>query len=161
MMSLVIGMVAVMIFMIVYYRLMGLVANLSLMFNLLVIVGVLSMIQATLTLPGIAGIVLTVGMAVDANVLIYERIREELRLGNSPHAAIHSGFERAFGTILDSNLTTLIAAVILFSFGTGPVRGFAVVLFIGILSTLFTAVTGTRAIVNLIYGGRRLTHVSV
>jgi len=161
MMSLVIGMVAVMIFMIVYYRLMGLVANLSLIFNLLVIVGVLSMIQATLTLPGIAGIVLTVGMAVDANVLIYERIREELRLGNSPHAAIHSGFERAFGTILDSNLTTLIAAVILFSFGTGPVRGFAVVLFIGILSTLFTAVTGTRAIVNLIYGGRRLTHVSV
>ena len=161
MMSLVIGMSAVMVFMIVYYRLMGLVANLSLIFNLVVIVGVLSMIQATLTLPGIAGIVLTVGMAVDANVLIYERIREELRLGNSPHAAIHSGFERAFGTILDSNLTTLIAAVILFSFGTGPVRGFAVVLFIGILSTLFTAVTGTRAIVNLIYGGRRLTHVSV
>ena len=161
MMSLVIGMGAVMVFMVVYYRLMGLVANISLIFNLLVIVGVLSMIQATLTLPGIAGIVLTVGMAVDANVLIYERIREELRLGNSPHAAIHSGFERAFGTILDSNLTTLIAAVILFSFGTGPVRGFAVVLFIGILSTLFTAVTGTRAIVNLIYGGRRLTHVSV
>jgi preprotein translocase subunit SecD len=160
-MSMVVGMACVMVFMIVYYRTMGLLANVSLLFNFIVIVGAMSLIQATLTLPGIAGIVLTVGMAVDANVLIYERIREELRLGNSPHGAIHAGFERAFGTILDSNLTTLISAVILFSFGSGPVRGFAVTLFIGILSTLFTAVTGTRALVNLLYGGRRLSHVSV
>jgi preprotein translocase subunit SecD len=159
--SMVIGLAGVMLFVVVYYRMMGVLANLSLLFNLVVIVGAMSLIQATLTLPGIAGIVLTVGMAVDANVLIYERIREELRLGNSPHGAIHAGFERAFTTILDSNLTTLIAAVILFSFGSGPVRGFAVTLFVGILSTLFTAVTGTRAMVNLIYGGRRLSKVSV
>jgi len=161
MMSMAIGMAGVMLFVVLYYRMMGVLANLSLLFNFLVIVGAMSLIQATLTLPGIAGIVLTVGMAVDANVLIYERIREELRLGNSPHAAIHAGFERAFTTILDSQLTTLIAAVILFSFGSGPVRGFAVTLFIGILSTLFTAVTGTRAMVNLLYGGRRLSQVSV
>jgi preprotein translocase subunit SecD len=159
--SMVVGLAGVMLFVVVYYRMLGVLANLSLLFNLLVIVGAMSLIQATLTLPGIAGIVLTVGMAVDANVLIYERIREELRLGNSPHGAIHAGFERAFTTILDSNLTTLIAAVILFSFGSGPVRGFAVTLFVGILSTLFTAVTGTRAMVNLIYGGRRLSKVSV
>jgi preprotein translocase subunit SecD len=159
--SMAVGMVGVVIFVVAYYRMMGVLAVLSLTFNFLVIVGAMSLIQATLTLPGIAGIVLTVGMAVDANVLIYERIREELRLGNSPHSAIHAGFERAFTTILDSNLTTLIAAVILFSFGSGPVRGFAVTLFIGILSTLFTAVTGTRALVNLIYGGRRLARVSV
>jgi preprotein translocase subunit SecD len=161
MLSMAVGMVGVMIFVVLYYRMMGVLANLSLLFNFLVIVGAMSLIQATLTLPGIAGIVLTVGMAVDANVLIYERIREELRLGNSPHAAIHAGFERAFTTILDSQLTTLIAAVILFSFGTGPVRGFAVTLFIGIISTLFTAVVGTRAMVNLLYGGRRLSQVSV
>lgn len=160
-MSMAVGMAVVMIFVIAYYRMMGLLANLSLLFNFIVIVGAMSIIQATLTLPGIAGIVLTVGMAVDANVLIYERMREELRLGNSPHGAIHAGFERAFATILDANLTTLISAVILFSFGSGPVRGFAVTLFIGILSTLFTAVMGTRSLVNLLYGGRRLSRVSV
>ena len=159
--SMVVGMAGVVVFVVAYYRMMGVLAIASLVFNFIVIVGAMSIIQATLTLPGIAGIVLTVGMAVDANVLIYERIREELRLGNSPHGAIHAGFERAFTTILDSNLTTLIAAVILFSFGSGPVRGFAVTLFIGILSTLFTAVTGTRAMVNLIYGGRRLSSLSV
>jgi preprotein translocase subunit SecD len=159
--SMAVGMLGVVIFVVSYYRMMGVLAVVSLAFNFLVIVGAMSIIQATLTLPGIAGIVLTVGMAIDANVLIYERIREELRLGNSPHAAIHSGFERALTTILDSNLTTLIAAVILFSFGTGPVQGFGVTLFIGILSTLFTAVTGTRALVNLVYGGRRLARVSV
>jgi preprotein translocase subunit SecD len=107
-------------------------------------------------LPGIAGIVLTMGMAVDANVLIYERIREESRNGNSPQAAIHAGFDRAFDTILDSNLTTLIAAIMLFGFGTGPIKGFAVTLSIGIVTSMFTAVTGSRALVNLIYGGRKL-----
>jgi preprotein translocase subunit SecD len=117
--------------------------------------------QATLTLPGIAGIVLTMGMAVDANVLIYERIREELRNGNSPQAAIHAGFDRAFDTILDSNLTTLIAAIMLFGFGTGPIKGFAVTLSIGILTSMFTAVTGSRALVNFIYGGRKLQKLAV
>jgi preprotein translocase subunit SecD len=119
------------------------------------------MLQATLTLPGIAGIVLTMGMAVDANVLIYERIREELRNGTSPQAAIHSGFHRAFDTILDSNMTTLIAAIMLFGFGTGPIKGFAVTLSIGIVTSMFTAVTGSRALVNLFYGGRKLQKLSV
>jgi len=122
-------------------------------------VAVLSMLQATLTLPGIAGIVLTVGMAVDANVLIFERIREELRAGNTPQAAIHAGYEKAFSTIADANITTLIAAVVLFSLGTGPIKGFAVTLSIGILTSMFTAIMGTRAVVtvvNLVFGGRRL-----
>ena len=126
------------------------------MFNLVLIVALLSMLQATLTLPGIAGIILTIGMAVDANVLIFERIREELKLGNTPQAAIHTGFDRAFGTILDANITTLIAAVVLFGLGTGPVKGFAVTLSLGILTSMFTAVMGTRAVVNYLYGGRRL-----
>jgi preprotein translocase subunit SecD len=133
----------------------GLVANLALTLNLVLIVAILSMLQATLTLPGIAGIVLTVGMAVDANVLIFERIREELRIGNSPQASIHAGYEKALSTIADANITTLIASIVLLSFGTGPVKGFAVTLSIGILTSMFTAIFGTRAIVNLIYGGRR------
>jgi preprotein translocase subunit SecD len=115
----------------------------------------LSLLQATLTLPGIAGIVLTVGMAVDANVLIFERIREELRAGNSPVASIHAGYEKAVTTIADANITTLIAAIVLFGFGTGPIKGFAITLSIGIATSMFTAIMGTRAVINLIYGRRR------
>jgi len=146
----------VLVFMAIYYRLFGLVADLALALNLVMIVAILSMLQATLTLPGIAGIVLTVGMAVDANVLIFERIREELRNGNSPHASIQAGYEKAFSTIADANITTLIAAIVLLSYGTGPIKGFAVTLSIGIVTSMFTAIMGTRAVVNLIYGGRRL-----
>jgi len=154
--SVIVGFVLVLVFMAVYYRAFGLIADLALVFNLVLIVAVLSMLQATLTLPGIAGIVLTVGMAVDANVLIFERIREELRAGNTPQAAIHAGYEKAFSTIADANITTLIAAVVLFSLGTGPIKGFAVTLSIGILTSMFTAIMGTRAVVNLVFGGRRL-----
>ena len=138
--SVVIGFIAVLIFMAIYYRVFGLVANLALTLNLVLLVAVLSLLQATLTLPGIAGIVLTVGMAVDANVLIFERIREEIRLGNSPQASIYAGYEKAFGTIMDANLTTLIVAIILFAFGTGPIKGFAVTLSIGIVTSMFTAI---------------------
>jgi preprotein translocase subunit SecD len=150
-----IGFFLVLVFMALYYRVFGLVADLALTLNLVLIVAVLSLLQATLTLPGIAGIVLTVGMAVDANVLIFERIREELRNGNSPQASIHAGYEKALSTITDANITTLIAAVVLLSFGTGPIKGFAVTLSIGILTSMFTAIMGTRAIINLLYGGRR------
>ena len=143
------------------YKWFGMIANTALAANVVLIIAALSMLQATLTLPGIAGIVLTMGMAVDANVLIYERIREELRNGTSPQAAIHSGFHRAFDTILDSNMTTLIAAIMLFGFGTGPIKGFAVTLSIGIVTSMFTAVTGSRALVNLFYGGRKLQKLSV
>jgi preprotein translocase subunit SecD len=153
--SVLIGFSLVLIFMAVYYRVFGMVADLALAMNLVLIVAVLSMLQATLTLPGIAGIVLTVGMAVDANVLIFERIREELRSGNSPQASIQAGYEKALSTIADANITTLIAAVVLLSFGTGPVKGFAVTLSIGIVTSMFTAIMGTRAIINLLYGGRR------
>ncbi|MFO1424689.1 MAG: protein translocase subunit SecD [Candidatus Competibacteraceae bacterium] len=143
------------------YKWFGMIANAALAANVVLLIAALSMLQATLTLPGIAGIVLTMGMAVDANVLIYERIREELRNGNSPQAAIHAGFDRAFDTILDSNMTTLIAAIMLFGFGTGPIKGFAVTLSIGIVTSMFTAVTGSRALVNLIYGGRKLQKLTV
>ncbi len=159
--SVVIGFVLVVVFMAVYYRVFGLVADLVLFVNLVMIVAVLSMLQATLTLPGIAGIVLTVGMAVDANVLIFERIREEIRNGNTPQASIHAGYEKALSTIVDANITTLIAAVVLFSFGTGPIKGFAVTLFIGILTSMFTAILGSRAVVNLIYGGRRVRKLAI
>jgi preprotein translocase subunit SecD len=159
--SVVIGMALVIVFMAFYYRLFGLVADMALILNLVLIVAVLSMLQATLTLPGIAGIVLTVGMAVDANVLIFERIREELRNGNTPHASIQAGYEKAFSTIVDANITTLIAAVVLFSFGTGPIKGFAVTLGIGIVTSMFTAIVGTRAVINLIHGGRRLQTLSI
>lgn len=159
--SVIIGFILVLVFMGVYYRVFGLVANLALAFNLVMIVAVLSMLQATLTLPGIAGIVLTVGMAVDANVLIFERIREELRNGNSPQASIHAGYEKAFSTIADANITTLIAAVVLFGFGTGPIKGFAITLSIGIVTSMFTAIMGTRAVINLIYGGRRTTELAI
>jgi preprotein translocase subunit SecD len=129
--------------------------------NLVLIVAVLSMLQATLTMPGIAGIVLTVGMAVDANVLIFERIREELRNGNTPQASIHAGYAKALSTIADANVTTLIASIVLFSFGSGPVKGFAVTLSIGILTSMFTAIMGTRAVINLVYGGRRLKRLPI
>jgi len=154
--SVVIGFVLVLIFMAFYYRSFGIIANIALTFNLVMLVAVLSILQATLTLPGIAGIVLTVGMAVDANVLIFERIREEIRNGNSPQASIHAGYEKAFGTIADANVTTLIAAIVLFSLGTGPVKGFAVTLSIGILTSMFTAIVGTRSIVNLLYGNKNI-----
>ena len=159
--STVIGFVAVLIFTAMYYRVFGLIADLALAFNLVMIVAILSMLQATLTLPGIAGIVLTIGMAVDANVLIYERIREELRNGNSPQASIQAGFEKAFGTIADANITTLIAAVVLLAYGTGPIKGFAVTLSIGILTSMFTAIMGSRAVVNLLYGHRRVARLSI
>jgi len=153
--SVIIGFVLVLIFMVFYYRVFGLVANMALTLNLVLIVAILSMLQATLTLPGIAGIVLTVGMAVDANVLIYERIKEELRNGLSPQAAISSGYEKAFSTIADANITTLIAAIVLYGMGTGPIKGFAITLAIGIVSSMFTAIMGTRAVINLIYGRKK------
>jgi preprotein translocase subunit SecD len=145
----------------IYYKIFGLFADIALGLNLVLIVAMLSLLQATLTLPGIAGIVLTVGMAVDANVLIFERIREEIRNGNSPQASIHSGYEKAFSTIADANITTLIAALMLFSFGTGPIQGFAVTLSLGIISSMFTAIMVTRGLVNLIYGGRNLKKLTI
>jgi preprotein translocase subunit SecD len=159
--SVLIGFVLVLIFMMVYYRLFGAVACGALMINLVLIVAVLSLFQATLTLPGVAGIVLTVGMAVDANVLIFERIREEIRNGNTPQASIHVGYDRALSTIVDANVTTLIAAVVLFNFGTGPIKGFAITLSIGIVTSMFTAILGTRGVINLIYGGRRVQRLSI
>jgi preprotein translocase subunit SecD len=159
--SVIIGFILVLIFMAVYYRVFGLVANLALTFNLVMIVAVLSMLQATLTLPGIAGIVLTTGMAVDANVLIFERIREEIRNGNTPQASIEAGYQKAFSTIADANITTLIAAIVLFGFGTGPIKGFAITLSIGIATSMFTAIMGTRAVINLFYGGRRVPKLQI
>jgi preprotein translocase subunit SecD len=152
----------VFIFMMIYYRAFGVVANLALGANLILIIGVMSLIPgATLTLPGMAGIVLTVGMAVDANVLIFERIREEIRAGKSVQQAIHQGYDAAFSTIIDANITTLIAALILFAVGTGPIKGFAVTLSIGILTSMFTAVIGTRTVVNAVWGGKRLDKLSI
>ena len=156
------GFAAIALFMCLYYGLFGLISTLALAFNLLLLVAVLSMLQATLTLPGIAAIALTLGMAIDANVLINERVREELRAGASPQMAIHQGYDRAWGTILDSNITTLIAGVALLAFGSGPVRGFAVVHCLGILTSMFSAVVFSRGLVNLWYGGRkRLKSVSI
>ncbi len=159
--SVAIGLLLVLIFMAVYYKVFGLVADLALVLNIVLIVALLSLLQATLTLPGIAGIVLTVGMAVDANVLIFQRIREEIKNGNSPQASIHAGYEKAFSTIADANITTLIAAIVLFNFGTGPIKGFAVTLSLGIVTSMFTAIIGTRAVVNLIYGNRRLEKLTI
>ncbi|NRB70415.1 MAG: protein translocase subunit SecD [Xanthomonadales bacterium] len=153
--SVLIGFVLVLIFMAIYYRVFGLVANLALAANLVLLIALLSALGATLTMPGIAGIVLTVGMAVDANVLIFERIREEIDNGNTPQASIRAGYEKAFSTIADANVTTLIAAFVLFLFGTGPVKGFAVTLSLGIVTSMFTAIMGTRSVINLIYGGRK------
>lgn len=153
------GLGVVLLFMLVYYRVFGFAANLALAANLVLLMACMSLFGATLTLPGIAGIVLTVGMAVDANVLIFSRVREELAAGQTPQTAIHAGFERAFTTILDANLTTLIVAVVLYAIGSGPVKGFAVTLSIGILTSMFTAIVGTRAVINLIYGGRNVKKV--
>jgi preprotein translocase subunit SecD len=153
--SVMIGFILVLIFMALYYRVFGLVADMALFANLVLLVAMLSMLGATLTMPGIAGIVLTVGMAVDANVLIFERIREELRNGNTPQASIRAGYDKAFSTIADANITTLIAAFVLFLFGTGPIKGFAVTLSLGILTSMFTAIMGTRSVINLIYGGKK------
>jgi preprotein translocase subunit SecD len=160
--ALVIGMAAVFVFMAIYYRTFGLVADVVLLANVILLAALLSLMRASLSLPGIAGIILTVGMAVDANVLIYERIREEIRKGVSPQAAIRAGFEKAFSAIADSNITTLIAGVVLWVFGTGPIRGFAVVLTLGIATSLFTSLMGSRALITLMYGGRRkLTRLSI
>jgi preprotein translocase subunit SecD len=156
-----VGFAAVALFMLVFYRVFGIVANFALFMNVAMMIAVMSAIGAALSLPGIAGIVLTVGMAVDANVLIFERIREELRDGQSPQGAIIAGYDRAYTTIIDANLTTLIVAFILFAVGTGPVKGFAVTLSIGILCSMFTAITVTRAVVQLIYGNRRVAKLSI
>ncbi len=156
-----IGLALVVIFMILYYRVFGVAAVIALTTNLILLVACMSLLGATLTLPGIAGIVLTVGMAVDANVLIFARIREELARRMSPQMAINAGFERAVATILDANITTLIVAVILYAVGTGPIKGFAVTLSLGIITSMFTAILGTRALVNLIYGGRRVDSLSI
>ncbi|MEN9528052.1 MAG: hypothetical protein RLY56_2003 [Pseudomonadota bacterium] len=156
------GMLGIFIFMAIYYRVFGVVANLVLFLNVVMLAALLSLLKAALTLPGIAGIVLTVGMAVDANVLIYERIREELRNGTTPQASIARGFEKAFSAIADSNVTTLIAGIVLWALGTGPIRGFAVTLCLGIATSMFTAILGSRAILTLMYGGnRRLTSLPI
>ena len=159
--SMIIGFLAVVAFMLFYYRWFGFAANIALAANIVLITGVMSLLGATLTLPGIAGIVLTVGMAVDANVLIFSRIREELQGGSDPQIAIKEGFGRAFTTIFDANITTLIAAVVLYAIGTGPIKGFAITLSIGIVTSMFTAILGTRAIVNLMYGNKRLKELKI
>ena len=159
--SVMIGFLMVILFMSFYYRLFGLAANIALTSNLVLITGIMSLLGATLTLPGIAGIVLTVGMAVDANVLIFSRIREELKGGKNPLQAIQDGFSRAFITIFDANITTLIAALILYAIGTGPIKGFAVTLSIGIITSMFTAIMGTRAIVQLMYGSRNIQELKI
>jgi preprotein translocase subunit SecD len=159
--SVYLGILLVALFMLVYYKLFGIAANLALAANLVLLVAIMSIFGATLTLPGIAGIVLTLGMAVDANVLIFSRIKEEIKNGMSPQQAINAGYDRAFTTILDANLTTLIVAVILYGIGTGSIKGFAVTLSIGILTSMFTAIMGSRAIINLIYGGRAVKKLSI
>jgi len=160
--SILIGFILVLLFMVFYYKVFGLFANVALCLNLVIIIAVLSLIPgATLTFPGIAGIVLTVGMAVDANVLIFQRIREELTRGVSIQEAIDAGYAKAFGTIADANITTFVVAMVLFAVGTGPVRGFAVTLSIGLLTSMFTAIVVTRALVNRVYGGRKVQRLAV
>ncbi|MFC3121122.1 protein translocase subunit SecD [Agaribacter flavus] len=156
------GLIAVLVFMLIYYRAFGVVANIALVVNVVMIIGIMSMVPgATLTLPGMAGIVLTVGMAVDANVLIFERIREEIREGRSPQQAIHFGYDNAFSTILDANITTFIAGLILFAVGTGPIKGFSITLMIGIVTSMFTAILVTRVLVNAVWGGRRVEKLAI
>jgi preprotein translocase subunit SecD len=161
MLSFIVGFALVVLFMAVYYKLFGMIANFALAFNVVIVVAILSLLQATLTLPGIAGIILTVGMSVDANVLIFERIKEELNNRNTPQSSIFVGYDKAFGTILDSHVTNLVVAIVLFAFGTGSVKGFAVTLIIGILSSMFTAITGTRMVINWVYGNRRVDKLSI
>ena len=159
--AILIGLAMVVLFMIFYYKGFGLIANFGLLINLTLVMALLSLLQASLTLPGIAGIVLTVGMAVDANVLIFERIKEEIRNGNSPQASITAGYQKAFGTIADANITTLIAALVLFTFGTGPIKGFAITLTLGIITSMFTAIIASRAIVNFVYGQRTINKLRI
>ncbi len=159
--SILIGFIAVMIFMVLRYKVFGLAANIALLMNVVILIALLSLLQATLTLPGMAGIVLTLGMAVDANVLIFERIREELANKSSPQASIYAGYEKAFGTIADANVTTLIAAVMLLSFGTGPIKGFAITLSLGIITSMFTAILVSRAIINILYGNKSKVKLAI
>jgi len=159
--SMCVGGILVILFMVVYYRGSGLIADVALLLNILLIAGGLAGFQATLTLPGIAGIILTIGMAVDANVLIFERIREELNIGKTPRAAVDSGYDRATLTILDANVTTLIAALVLFQFGTGPVKGFAVTLSLGVIASLFTALILTRMVFDYYLMKRKTKHLSI
>ena len=160
--SMQIGMFLVMVFILFYYKLFGVAAGLALITNIVLLVAIMSILSATLTLPGIAGIVLTVGMAVDANVLIFSRIREEIKKGKKPLEAIDAGYDRAFLTIIDANLTTLLVAIVLYALGTGPIKGFSITLSIGILTSMFTAIMGTRAFINLIYGNqKRLSKISI
>jgi preprotein translocase subunit SecD len=159
--SMLVGGLAVVLFMLIYYKGSGLVADLALTLNLLLIVAGLAALRATLTLPGVAGIILTIGMAVDANVLIFERIREELRLGKTPRAAVDTGFDRATITILDANVTTLIAALVLLQFGTGPIRGFAVTLTLGVLASMFSAIFGTKIVFDYLLQTRRVKTLSI
>ena len=159
--AILIGLAMVVLFMAFYYKGFGLIANFGLLINLTLVMALLSLLQASLTLPGIAGIVLTVGMAVDANVLIFERIKEEIRIGNSPQASITAGYQKAFGTIADANITTLIAALVLFTFGTGPIKGFAITLTLGIITSMFTAIIASRAIVNIVYGQRTINKLRI
>ncbi|HLE16676.1 MAG TPA: protein translocase subunit SecD, partial [Syntrophales bacterium] len=159
--STIIGGLFIVVFMVVYYKMSGLVANMALLLNIIIILGALAAFHATLTLPGIAGIVLTIGMAVDANVLIFERIREELRAGKTARSAIDAGYSKAFLTILDSNVTTLIAALFLFQFGTGPVKGFAVTLSIGLVASMFTAIFITRIIFDYFVWNRKVQELSI
>ena len=159
--SVIIGNILVFIFMLIRYRLFGIAANFALIFNLVLITAVMSLIGATLTLPGIAGIVLTVGMAVDANVLIFARISEEIRFNSEVQLAIKNGFSKAFGTIMDANITTLLVALILYAIGTGPIKGFAITLSIGIVTSIFTAILVTRGIVNIMYGYRKVERLNI
>ena len=159
--SIIIGGVFVVLFILIYYKLSGVVANIALILNLVLILGALAYFDAALTLPGIAGIILTVGMAIDANVLIFERVREELRLGKTVRAAIDSGFEKAFRTIVDANVTTFIAAIVLFQFGTGPIKGFAITLCIGIAASMFTAVFISRTIFDSSMNRKKLERLSI
>ena len=156
-----IGLALVVVFMLAFYGVFGIIANVALAFNLLLVAAVMSLLGFTLSLPGIAGVVLTVGMAVDANVLIFSRIKEELKAGMAPQSAIHAGYERAFSTIFDANITTLLVAVILYAVGTGPIKGFAVTLSIGIVTSMFTAIMVSRAMVNGVYGGKKITHIKI
>ncbi|HYN78350.1 MAG TPA: protein translocase subunit SecD, partial [Lamprocystis sp. (in: g-proteobacteria)] len=160
-MSVAIGFLAVVAFMAYYYSWFGVVANVVLLLNLVLIVAVMGLLGATLTMPGMAGMVLTIGMAVDANVLIFERMREEIRNGNTPQASIAAGYDKALSAIIDGNVTTLIAAVVLFSFGTGPIKGFAVTLTVGLIASMFTAITCSRAMINWIWGNKRLKSLPV
>jgi preprotein translocase subunit SecD len=157
----IVGSLAVIFFMLIYYRLSGLIANIAMIANILYQLAVLAALGATLTLPGIAGVVLTVGMAVDANIIIYERIREELRAGKSPRGAVEAGFGRAFWTVFDAHVTNLVAGIVLYSYGTGPIRGFAVTLIIGIVSNLFTSVWLSRAMFDFVVGRRSATSLSI